>query len=157
VRGVGVIVFEIVKRVPIRRRDKYSRDLLCDGLAESLSHCIGVKQPRFSAGHPEPRARSGTKVTVPVHTLCASLQLMKRAGVKFGDSDNYPTRCSQMEIERINLGERSRNTHATLYDLGRAETEIPNFRCENLFQSRSRNYENAERVCCSRSAQRIIL
>ena len=116
-----------------------------------------MKQARFSAGDPETRVRSGTKVLAPVYSLCSSLQLVKRAGVEFGDSDNHPARRSQMEIESIDLLERSAHAHATFHDLGRAETEIPNFRCENLFQSGSRNYENAERIRCSRSAQRIIL
>lgn len=82
---------------------------------------------------------------------------MKGAGVEFGDSDNHSARRSQMEIESIYLFERSVHAHATFHDRGRAETEIPNFRRENLFQSGSRNYEHAERIRCPRSAQRIIL
>jgi len=82
---------------------------------------------------------------------------MKRAGVEFGDSDNDPARRPEMEIESIDLLDRSGHAHAAFYQLGRAETEIPNLGCENLFQSGSRNYENAERILCSRSAQRIIL
>lgn len=62
-----------------------------------------------------------------------------------------------MEIESVDLLQRSGHAHAAVYDLRLAETEIPNFRCENLFQSGSRNYENAERIRCSRSAQIIIL
>ena len=101
--------------------------------------------------------RSGMKVLAPVHSLGASLQLVKRAGMEFGNSDNHATRCPEMKIQGVDLLERSGHAHATFYDFGRTESEIPNFRCENLFQSGGRNHENAERIRCSRSAQRIIL
>jgi hypothetical protein len=100
---------------------------------------------------------AGANVFTPVYPLCASLQLVKGAGVEFGHSDNYPASRPQMEIERVDLLERSGYAHSTFYHLGRGETETPNFRCENLFQSGSGNYENAERICCSRWVQRIIL
>ena len=82
---------------------------------------------------------------------------MKSAGVEFSDSDNYAARRSQMEIESIDLFERSAHARPTFHDLEGAETEIPNFGCENLFQSRSRNYENAERIRFARPAQKTIL
>jgi hypothetical protein len=69
---------------------------------------------------------------------------VKGAGVEFSDSNDDSARRPEMEIERVQLLERCRQADASLYYLGVAETECTNLRCENLFQSGSRNDENAE-------------
>ena len=96
-------------------------------------------------------------VLSPVDSFCASFELVKGAGVEFSDPDDHPARGPEMEIESVDLLERSVDAHAAFYNFCRTETEIPNFRRENLFQSGSRDYKYRERICCSRRAQRIIL
>ncbi len=97
------------------------------------------------------------QIFAPVYAPGTSLELVKGAGVEFSHANYDSAGGPEVQIEFVEQVERSGQPHTSLHQLTIADTQILNLRYENLFQTGSRNDENAEQIRRSRSAQRIIL